>query len=127
MRIRVLVVEPHPVVRSGLVALLSRNSDLEVVGEASDCAEAARHAEQLLPDVVTIDARLAARATAGSLGSIRRRARIVLMCALGRETDVESLLGADGAAYCWKDSDEAEIAAVVRGASAERNNEEGEK
>lgn len=102
-------------VRAGLVALLERHSEIEVVGEACDCADAARRLDELSPDVVTIDARLAARATAGSIGAIRRRARIVLMCALGRETDVESLLGGEGASYCWKDSDEAEIAAAIRG------------
>jgi DNA-binding NarL/FixJ family response regulator len=114
--IRVLVVEPHPAVRSGLVALLRRHSDMLVVGEAADCAEAAYRAPGLRPDVVTIDAGAAARATAAALGALRSaptRARIVLMCALARETAVEALLGGSDA-WCWKDSDESEIAAAIR-------------
>jgi DNA-binding NarL/FixJ family response regulator len=113
--IRVLVVEPHPAVRSGLVALLGRHSDMLVVGEAADCAEAAHRAVELRPDVVTIDAGAAARATAAALGALRSpgRVRIVLMCALTREIAVEALLGGSET-WCWKDSDDAEIAAAIR-------------
>jgi DNA-binding NarL/FixJ family response regulator len=117
MRIRIIVVESHPMVQSGLVALLNRHSDMQVVAVTSNCAEAAEQTRRLLPDVVTIDARLAAQATAAALGAIRCRARIVLMCALKRETGVEALLGTGTAAYCWKDSDDAEIAAAVRGSA----------
>src|SRR4051794_38742732 len=93
-KIRVLVVEPHPMVRSGLVALLNRHPGMLVVGEASECAEAACQMRELRPDVVTIDAGAAARCSASSLGAIREapgRPRIVLMCALSRETGVEAL------------------------------------
>jgi len=116
-RIRVLVVEPHPAVRRGLVALLNRHSDIEVIGESFDCADAARLTRDLLPDVITIDAALAARETAKTLGAIRAsnaNAHILLMCTLARETTVEALLGSDIAAYCWKDADEGEIAAAIR-------------
>jgi len=116
--IRVLVVEPHPAVRSGLVALLRRHSDMLVVGEAADCAEAADRAVELQPDVVTIDARTAARATVATLVALRSpsRIRIILMCALARETAVEALLGGSET-WCWKDADESEIAAAIRGSA----------
>lgn len=57
-RIRVLVVDDHAIVRQGLVRLLSGESDLEVVGEASDGQEAVVLTRQLQPDVVIMDVSL---------------------------------------------------------------------
>lgn len=56
--IRVLVADDHPIVRGGLVALLSTLADVEVVGEASDGAEAVREALLSRPDVVVLDLRM---------------------------------------------------------------------
>lgn len=57
-RIRVLVVDDHEVVRLGLVTLLSRHQDLEIVGEAGTAAEAVARARELLPQVVVMDIRM---------------------------------------------------------------------
>jgi two-component system chemotaxis response regulator CheB len=54
-RIRVLVVDDSPVVRTVLREGLSRESDLEIVGEAGDGAQAVRMAAELRPDLVTMD------------------------------------------------------------------------
>ncbi len=56
--IRVLVVDDHDVVREGLRALLRRNPDIEVVGEAGTAAAALQEAQRLQPDVVVLDVRL---------------------------------------------------------------------
>jgi DNA-binding NarL/FixJ family response regulator len=53
--IRVLLVDDHPVVRAGIVALLGGVADLEVVGEASTGEEALSLAAALTPDVVLVD------------------------------------------------------------------------
>ena len=53
--IRVLVVDDHPIVRQGLVSVLSDEEDLEVVGEASSGREAIALATRLRPDVVLLD------------------------------------------------------------------------
>ena len=55
MRITVLLVEDHIIVREGLRALLESQEDIEVVGEACDGNEAARMAKELAPDVVVLD------------------------------------------------------------------------
>ncbi|MGE5590642.1 MAG: response regulator [Bacillota bacterium] len=55
MTIRILVVDDHPVVREGIAAMLSRQSDLAVVGEAADGLEAVEQAQLLRPDVVLMD------------------------------------------------------------------------
>ena len=53
--IRVLLVDDHAVVRSGLSFFLSTTDDIEVVGEAADGEQALRLCAQLHPDVVVMD------------------------------------------------------------------------
>jgi DNA-binding NarL/FixJ family response regulator len=58
MKIKVLVVEDHPATRLGLVMLLEREDDIEVVGEAENGAEALQKIRELQPDIVLLDLRL---------------------------------------------------------------------
>jgi two-component system, NarL family, response regulator NreC len=54
-RIRILLAEDHGLVRAGIRALLERQPDMEVVGEAADGDEAIRKVGELRPDVVVMD------------------------------------------------------------------------
>ena len=53
--IKVLIADDHALMRMGLRALIETQPDIEVVGEATDGAEAVRKAKRLLPDVVIMD------------------------------------------------------------------------
>ena len=55
MAIRILLVDDHPIVRQGLKTLLEGHSGWEVIGEASDGAEAVEKAKNLNPDVMVLD------------------------------------------------------------------------
>ena len=54
-KIRVLIVDDHPIVRSGLRSLLTAESDIEVIDEATDGQEGIEKTEALRPDVVLMD------------------------------------------------------------------------
>jgi two-component system, NarL family, nitrate/nitrite response regulator NarL len=54
-RIRLLLVDDHPIVRRGIGSCLARHANLEIVGEASDGREALRKAKELSPDLILMD------------------------------------------------------------------------
>jgi two-component system nitrate/nitrite response regulator NarL len=54
-RVKLLVVDDHPVVRKGITSCLAQHEHLQIVGEAADGQEALRKARELLPDIVLMD------------------------------------------------------------------------
>src|SRR5213593_3543053 len=54
-RIKLLLVDDHPVVRRGISSCLAREERLTIVGEAADGLEAIRKAKELLPDIILMD------------------------------------------------------------------------
>jgi two-component system NarL family response regulator len=57
-KLRVMVVDDHALFRRGLEMVLQQESDIELVGEASDGAEAVEVAQETMPDVVLMDVRM---------------------------------------------------------------------
>jgi DNA-binding NarL/FixJ family response regulator len=119
--IRVLVVDDHPIVRSGIVALLGAAEGVEVVGEAADGHAAVTQAAELEPDVVLMDLRLP------GLGGERATARIIahhpgirVLVLTTYETDEHILesIEAGASGYLLKAAPQEEIIAGVRAVAA---------
>ena len=122
-KIRVLIVDDQSLIRAGIQALLSRKPDIEVVGYASDGAEALRQAAALDPDVVLMDIRMpgmdGVEATRQMVAS-RARASIIILTTFHDDTNVFGALAAGARGYLLKDTDHKELAEAIRVVAAGR-------
>ena len=120
MTLRLLVVDDHPVVRMGLVAMLSEHADFEVVGEAADGAEAVLLAARLAPDVVLMDLRMPVmdgpEATAKMLASPPAPAVLVLTT-YDTDADIVRAVEAGANGYLLKDAPRETLADAIRRAA----------
>jgi len=118
--IRVLVVDDHPVVRSGLVGMLDVEDDLEVVGEAGDGEEAVARVLALRPDVVLMDLRMprldGATATERILAA-SPATRVLVLTTYSTDTDIVRAVEAGATGYLLKDTPRAQLVDAVRAAS----------
>jgi two-component system, NarL family, response regulator LiaR len=121
--IRVMLVDDHAVVRSGLAAFLLAYDDLDLVGEASDGEEAVALCERLLPDVVIMDLVMPRMDGAAATRAIRERFPDIQVLALTsfKEDDlVQNALKAGAIGYLLKNISAHELAEAVRAAHVGR-------
>jgi NarL family two-component system response regulator LiaR len=121
--IRVMVVDDHAVVRSGLKAFLMVFDDLELVGEASSGQEAIQIAERVQPDVMLMDLIMPDMDGAATTRAIRSRWQNIQVVALTsfREDDlVKSALQSGAIGYLLKNVGADELADAIRSAHAGR-------
>jgi DNA-binding NarL/FixJ family response regulator len=115
--IRVLVVDDHPVVRGGIVALLVSADDIEVVGEAVDGPSAVAEALRLQPDIVLMDLRMPGFdgdvATARILAE-RPGIRVVVLTTYESDASILTAIEAGASGYLLKAAPQEEILEGVR-------------
>lgn len=115
--IKILLVDDQPLLRMGFRLILEGEDDLEVVGEASDGAEALRKVEELEPDVVLMDVRMPAM---DGIEATRRitasasNARIIILTTFDLDEYAFSGLQAGASAFLLKDVAPAELVQGVR-------------
>ncbi|ACZ84411.1 MULTISPECIES: response regulator [Streptosporangium] len=116
--IRVLIVDDHALIRRSLEMALSAETDIEVVGEASDGQEAVELADRLTPDVMLMDVRMprrsgieAARAIKASVPSTR----IIMLTVSDEEEDLFEAIKAGATGYLLKNVQLDEVPEAVRG------------
>jgi two-component system, NarL family, response regulator LiaR len=119
--IRVLLVDDHMVVRSGLSTVLSVYDDLKLVGEAGDGEEAIRLCERLQPDVVLMDLLMPKMDGVTAIKAIKARwpqIQIIALTSFKEKEYVEGALKAGANGYLLKDVSAEELVKAIRRATA---------
>lgn len=119
MSIRVLVVDNHPVVRSGLRGMIGDEPDLEIIGEASSGEEAVTMAGLTNPDVVLMDLRMPGMDGAVATRLITTRqpnVRVLILTMYDNDTDIVPAVEAGAAGYLLKDAAREEVTDAIRAA-----------
>src|SRR5260370_5645074 len=123
-RIRLLLIDDHPVFRLGLVALMRTVPNVEIVGEGATTREAVELAARVEPDVILMDVRLRVGTGIEACREIRSQrpdTRILMLTTFADQEAVVASLLAGASGYLLKDSEPAQliagIEAVARGES----------
>lgn len=119
--IRVLLVDDHAVVRSGLSAFLLAYDDLELVGEASSGEEAVQQCVQQQPDVVLMDLVMPGMNGVAATQAVRTscpQAQVIALTSFPEEDLVQGALRAGAISYLLKNVSADELVAAIRAAYA---------
>ena len=123
-RIRVLIVDDHPMVRTGLELFLLSFPDLELAGTSADGDEAVRDCGRLSPDVVLMDMAMPGMDGVTATRTIRSRypgIRVIALTNLQAIEAVQKALRAGATSYLLKNVTADELAAAIRAAYAGRS------
>ena len=115
--IRILIVDDHTLFRRGLTALLSRDSQLVVVGDAADAGQAQRKAQELQPDVILLDNHLPGVNGVDALPALHEAApdaRILMLTVSEDEDDLAAVLRGGAIGYLLKTTEGDALTAAIR-------------
>lgn len=123
-RIRIVVVDDHPLVRSGLEAMMLMFADLDLVGSADSGTEAVNVCERLQPDVVLMDLVMPGMNGVAATTEICRRCpstRVLALTSFEDEELMSAALRAGAIGYLLKNILAADLATAIREAHAGRS------
>jgi DNA-binding NarL/FixJ family response regulator len=115
--IRILSVDDHPLLRSGIAALIDTQPDMRMVGEASNGNEAVQLHRQLNPDVTLMDLQMPEMSGLDAINSIRTEqpaARIIVLTTYAGDVLAQRALKAGAQAYVLKSLVRTEILNTIR-------------
>ena len=115
--IRILVVDDHTLFRRGLTALLARDPQLRVVGDAADAGQAQRKAQELQPDIILLDNHLPGVNGVDALPALQGAApaaRILMLTVSEDENDLAAALRAGAIGYLLKTAEGDALTAAIR-------------
>jgi NarL family two-component system response regulator LiaR len=115
-KIRILVTDDHIVVRKGLVAMLETEPDIQVIGEASNGAEALKMAQELIPDVVLMDLVMPVMDGIEATRQIKQTVpsvNVLVLTSFSTNDKVLPSLNAGAIGYLLKDSTPAELVRAI--------------
>jgi two-component system, NarL family, response regulator LiaR len=115
--IRILVADDHPVVRDGLVAILGTQPDFQVVGEATNGAEAVQQARRFAPDVILLDLEMPQLDGVEALRQIREAVptvQAIVFTAFDTDERIVSAVKAGAQGYLLKGAPRDELFRAIR-------------
>ena len=115
--LKILIVDDHPIVREGLKALLSTQSDLDVVAEAGTGTEAIEQVRRHDPDVVLLDLMLPDADGASVVQALTRErpgTNVLILSSVAAEEDVRASMKAGARGYLLKGAPSEEILSAIR-------------
>jgi len=121
--IRLLVVDDHPVFRTGIVAMFQDLPDITVIAQAEDGVAAVSAYRKHLPDVVLMDLRLPKLSGVEAILQIRREhpdCRVIVLTTYDSDEDIFRALQSGAKSYLLKDMSQDDIVAAVRAVYAGR-------
>lgn len=116
-KIRVLIADDHVMVREGLAAMIGRQADMTVIGEAANGREAVALWRQHRPDVTLLDLRMPVLDGVGAINAIRQQevsARVVMLTTFDTDSDIARAIKAGAKGYLLKDSQREELLECIR-------------
>jgi len=119
--VRVLVVDDHAVLRSGLILLLEREEGIDPVGEAGTAEDALRSLPRLQPDVVVIDIEMPGMGGLEGVARIRERTpgvKLLVLSMHDRATDVRRAFDAGADGYLLKAAADDDLVRAIRAVAA---------
>jgi two-component system, NarL family, response regulator LiaR len=121
MAIRILIADDHGIVRQGLRMYLGSDSELEIVGEARNGAQAVKLAHQLQPDVVLMDLLMPEMDGIAATAAIRRElpdTEVVALTSVLEDAAVVEAVRAGAIGYLLKDTEAHELRRAIKAAAA---------
>jgi DNA-binding NarL/FixJ family response regulator len=123
VKIRVLAVDDHPLLREGIAALIADETDIALVGEAADGREAVEQFRRLRPDVTLMDLQMPNLNGVEATIAIRAEfpdARIVVLTTYTGDVQVPLALKAGASGYLLKNGIRTELLSTIRAVHAGR-------
>lgn len=118
--LRIILADDHTVMRAGLVALLSSEPTVEIVGEAGDGREAVRLVGELRPDVALLDLRMPVLDGVGATLEIvagEAPTRVLILTTYDTDADIERGVEAGATGYLLKDATREQLVEAIHSAS----------